>query len=392
MFGPGGSLEVDAVSVLFRTAPSGKESRSYPGDPNRIPSNSDLRSALSPGYYQAREALEVAAVVACVGMRAGAFAQLPLKSYRDKGGYSEEVPVQPDLLANPSTVVVPSVHKTQMSISRDIYGYAAGFIRAVDGAGYPSKVDWLCPDSQIVGEESPDGIDWRISGQPVDASMIVHIPSRWVLPGRPLGISPLEYSGLVDLARRARKFGTDWFVNGAMPSAILYSDDATLTADQADGILARMMARWSRRQPAVIGSGMKYEAVSVNADESQFLETMRQVSADIAISFNLPPERINAATGGKSEYANISQNQQQYLLDSINPDLVVIQEAFARYTPRGQFNRWVTGAFLQSDLKTRYESYQLGLTGQFITVDEVRVWEDLPPIKAPKTIAPEVPT
>jgi HK97 family phage portal protein len=371
-------VEVDRV-ILFKSSPAHTESRSSWVDPNRIPANSDVRTALSPGFYQAREALEVAAVVACVGMRAGAFAQLPLKSYRDRNGYSEEVPNQPDLLANPSNVVVPSVHKTQMSISRDIYGYAAGVIQAVDAAGYPAKADWLCPDSQIIGHEHPDGIDWRVGGQPIDAARIIHIPSRWVLPGRPLGISPLEYSGLVDLARRARKFGTDWFVNGAMPSAILYSDQE-MDSDAADGLLARMMARWSRRQPAVIGSGMKYEKVSVNADESQFLETMRQVSADIAISFNLPPERINAATGGKSEYANISQNQQQYLLDSINPDLVVIQEAFARYTPRGQFNRWVTGAFLQSDLKTRYESYGLGLAGEFITVDEVRAWEDLPPM------------
>jgi HK97 family phage portal protein len=364
------------VSVLFKSRPESAQIRS---DPNRVPSPSDMISELSPGYYNGRDSFEVAAVVACVGMRAGAFAQLPLRSYRDVNGIGEAVPTQPDLMVNPSAMVVPSVWKTQMSISRDIWGYAAGYIRAVDGAGYPSKVDWLCPDADVRAEEHVDSIDWRINGQIVDPSMIVHVPSRWVLPGRPLGICPLEYSGLVELARRAQSFGRDWFVGGGVPKGILYSDDV-LTQDQADGILARVKARWSRRQLAIIGSGLKYEQVSVKADESQFLDTMRQVSADIAISFNLPPERINAATSQGNEYANISQNQQQYLLDSINPDLVVIQEALGRYTPRGQYLRWQTGAFLRSDLKTRYETYQLGLDAEFITIDEVRAWEELPPM------------
>jgi HK97 family phage portal protein len=376
--GAGRGVEVEPV-ILFKSAPNRPESRSDWSDPNKIPGPLDMRSALSPGPYVARESLEVAALVACVGMRAGAFAQLPLKAYRDRDGFGEVVPSQPELMVAPSAAVVPSVWKTQMSISRDIWGYAAGYIRAVDAAGYPSKVDWLCPGSDIHAHEHVDGIDWRIDHQPVDASMIVHVPSRWVLPGRPLGICPLEYSGLVDLARRAQAFGRDWFVNGAMPSAILYSD-SEISSTEADSLLARMLQRWSRRQPAVIGSGMKYEAVSVKADESQFLETMRQVSADIAISFNLPPERINAATGKGNEYANISQNQQQYLLDSINPDLVVIQEALGKHTPRGQYLRWQTGAFLRSDLKTRYESYKVGLEGEFITVDEVRAWEELPPL------------
>lgn len=367
------------MSVLFRSA--GDAERRYYPTPTRIPSPGEVSAGgLTPPWYRGREAFEVAAMVACVGMRAGAFSQIPLKAYRDRDGFPEMVPVQPELLTHPSSVHAgQAIWKTQMSISRDVWGYAAGKIKAVDGAGYPSRVDWLCPIEDIQATEHTDGIEWSLGGQPVDRSMILHVPSRWVLPGRPLGICPLEYSGLVDLARRAQSFGRDWFINGGVPSSILYSDQE-LTPDQADSLLARIKSRWSRRQPAVIGSGMKYEQVSVNADESQFLETMRQVAADIAISFNLPPERINAATGKGNEYANISQNQQQYLLDSVNPDLVVIQEALAPHTPRGQYLRWNTAAFLRSDTKTRYETYAIGLDGEFITRDEVRAWEELPPM------------
>jgi HK97 family phage portal protein len=366
------------MSLLVRTAPA--PSRRFV-DPNVIPAPSATTGGV--GYrYVTEDAMRVAAVVACVGLRSGALAQIPLKSYVD-GPVSKLTEPQPELLVAPSSqrVVVPSVWKIQMSISRDIWGYAAGPIKAVDASGVPSKVDWVCP-TDIRTNVTAGRIEWWLAGQPIDSSLMFHVPSRWVSPGNPLGMSPLEHSGLVDLAKKAQDFGRDWFHNGAVPSAILYSDKE-LTGTQADDILTKMKARWSRRQPAVIGSGMKFEQVSVPANESQFIETMQRVAADIAISFNLPPSKIAAAvaSGGDIKYQNLEMSTQQYLMDSINPDLVVTQEVIGTYQRANTYLRWSTGAFLRADLKTRYESYKVGLEAEFLTVEEVRGWEELPPLK-----------
>lgn len=364
------------LDAIFRTAPAVSR-RSFAGVPS-IPSPGE---DYAPGYaYRSEDSFKIAAVVACVGMRAGAFAQIPLKAYRDRGNAPEMVPLQPELLVRPSDTVTPAAWKTQMSISRDIWGYAAGLITAVDGAGYPSRVEWLCPGEDIHAIERGLEIEWRVGNEVAPSSRIVHVPSRWVLPGRPLGISPLEYSGLVDLAKRAQDFGRDWFRNGAVPSSIVYSD-TTLTGEQADDLAATIKRKWRSRKPAVLGSGMRYEKISVAANESQFIETMRQAAADIAISFNLPPERINAASGSKNEYSNINSNQQQYLIDSINPDFVVIGEALERYTPRGQYLRWNTGAFLRSDAKSQFEMAEIGIRAKFWAPSEVRSTVlELPPL------------
>lgn len=345
-----------------------------------VPTN--LQSPTGGAYRVSSDAFRVAAVVACLGLRAGAMAQLPLKGYASTfGGESEALSPQPELLLFDPPSVVASVWKTQMSISRDIWGYAAGLIKASDGNGRPTLVEWVSPDRLTAKETDSSGqLVWRYNNVPIDPQMVMHIPSRWVMPGRPLGVSPLEKSGLVDIAIRAQEFGRDWFVNGAMPSAIVYSDDV-LTTSQADGILARLQSRWRRRQPGILGSGMRYEQVSVKADESQFLDTMLQTASDIAISFNLPPGKIHAAmTGSDVKYSNITQNTQQYLMDSINPDLVVIQESVSRYMRAGQTCRWETGAFLRSDTKSRYEAYSIGLSAGFLSVDEVRAKEDLAPL------------
>ena len=368
------------MSVTRRVAPApSRRTGNWSGfDQNTVPGP----TAVSSGSYRdvTDDAFRVAAVVACVGMRAGAFAQLPLRGFSDEGPNGVILKPQPDLFVRPSSLVVPAIWKTQMSISRDVWGYAAGQIRGIDAAGYVSNVDWVCPDIIKAWQDHVGGpLRWKFGSEEVDASMVFHVPSRWVKPGEPLGMSPLESSGLVELAKRAQDFGRNWFLNGAVPSAILYSDKE-LDSTQADDLLAKVVSRWRKRQPAVIGSGMKYEKVSVNANESQFIETMRQVASDIAISFNLPPERIGAAMGSKNEYSNIDMNQQQYLLDSINPDLVVIQEVFEWHMRPGTYARWQTGAFLRADLKTRYLSYQIGLDAGFLVPNEPRAWEELPPL------------
>lgn len=367
-----------------RTAPRPTEQRDIQTLPwvNGETVPTPLQSVSTYGY-STEDAFKIAAVVACVGMRAGAFAQLPLKGYQDTtGGYADLLAPQPELLVSPSSVVVPSVWKTQMSISRDIWGYAVAQITAVDAAGYVSKAEWLSPSVCRARQQFVGGpLEWTINGHPVDSSSLLHIPSRWVTPGNPLGMSPLEKSGLVSLAKMAQDFGRDWFLKGAVPSAILYSDKE-LTAAQADTLLERVYARWRRRQMAILGKGLEYKQVSVAANESQFLDTMRQASADIAISFNLPPSKINAATtsGGKIEYGNIDQNQAQFLIDSINPDLVVVQEVVTQFMRSGTDARWNTSAFLRSDLRTRYESYQVGLATGFLEKNEVRALEDMPPL------------
>lgn len=350
-------------------------------DPNIIPGPSMI--ANGPYRYSTVDAFSIAAVVACVGLRAGAFAQIPLKGYRD-GNIATLLPQQPELLANPSQMVVPSVWKTQMSISRDVWGYAAGLIKAVDAAGRPSKVDWWSPDDIRAWSDYTGGpLRWKFGSSEIDASLVFHIPSRWVSPGNPLGMSPLERSGLVDLAKRAQDFGRDWFRNGAVPSAIVYSDK-DLNGTQSDDLVNTLLTKWRTRKPAVLGTGLKYEKVAVAANESQFLETLQQTARDIAISFNLPPEKINAAVqSGSITYANREANVQQYLMDSVNPDLVIVSECHERHLRAGEIARWATGAFLRSDLKTRYESYAIGISNKFLEIDEVRAWEDLPAISAP---------
>ena len=325
----------------------------------------------------------MSAVSACVELRANYISQLPFDSYREgAGGTSVKVTPQPRVIVKPSARNVPrSAWMKQAQYARMLWGNATLYIGARDGAGYPTSLDVLPPWEVAFDRTSVlERLEVRVAGQPMPAEDVVIVPGQ-VRPGCTVGVAPLAASGLVELGRRAQDFGRDWFRNGAVPSSILYSDQA-MTSDDADAMVGRILEKWRNRKPAVLGSGLRHEKVSVAANESQFIETIRQNQAEIAIVLGIAPEAIGVSVSGSSvTYANREQNAQQVMLNTVNNDILLWQEVLYDIVPRPQFVRFSTGAFLRSDLKTRYESYSLGISSGFIVPNEARAWEDLGPME-----------
>lgn len=330
--------------------------------------------------YSAGEALKLSAVKACVRLRANLISQMPVCAYReDRDGYSVPVAVQPELISGPSPTVSRSGWFAQMSVSRDLWGNAFGAVLARDAAGYPTQVEWLRPDSVRASRESYAGrLAFTLDGQPFPAENMLLVPGM-LLPGSPFGVAPLEGTGLVELARRAQEFGSDWFKNGAVPSMVVTAAQE-LTAEQAEAIKSRLMSSWRNRSPGVVGAGLSVDAFDVKGDETQFLETIQAVQIQICQVFGVPPEEIGVSASGSSvTYANREQRTQAMLTNGLNADLVTIQEVLTGAVPRPQFVRFTTEALLRSDLKTRYEAHKLGIDGGWLSVEDVRRIEDLPP-------------
>ena len=337
------------------------------------------------------DALALSAVIACVNLRANTLAQLPLKAYRlGPDGLPVELARQPQLIEAPSSLP-RSQWLRQMSVSRDIFGNAFGMVVGRDAAGWPTALEWLDP-TKVTHKQPYAGapIDYTFNGKPLAATDLVIVPG-FPVPGSPLGISPLERSGLVELAHRAQDFGRDWLRNSAVPAAILYSDDV-LDVEQAERIRASVQSSWRKRRPAVLGSGLRYEKVGVDADESQFLETMNQVGRDVCRVYGIDPAWVGLGGSGSSlTYQNLTDRLTSLMSSTMNSELVLVQEVLTANLPRPQFVRFTTGAFLRSDLPTRFAAYATALASGFMTVDEVRELEDRGPLPAPTTPPPAAP-
>lgn len=321
------------------------------------------------------KAARLSTVWSCVRLIGTAFAQIPWNAYREDS--KEPIRPAPQILERPSGLVLPSAWRFQAAASLALWGNAYGRPTGQDRLGYPTGVEWLDPD-QVKASVQAGRKVYTYGGKP--SPDLFHVMFQ-PLPGLVTGTAPLEEAGLVELGREAQQFARRWFTEGATPSAILYSDQELEPEESrklADTLFNRLRRR---RRPVVLGSGLKYEQVSVAANESQFLETIRENRAEIAVAMGVPPELVGGAVGGSSvTYANREQRSIDLLTYCVNGYLVAMQDALSTVLPRGQVARPVTAAFLRSDTLARYQAHEIGIRARILTPNEARDVEDRVPL------------
>lgn len=80
-------------------------------------------------------------------------------------------------------------------------------------------------------------------------------------------------------------------------------------------------------------------------------------------------------------YSNIEQDWIGFVRFTLTKYLRKIEEALTTFTPRGQTVRFQISALLRSDTLTRYQAHQIALSAGFMTLNEVRAIESLPPLE-----------
>lgn len=323
------------------------------------------------------QAMRLSAVWSCVRLLADTVSTMPLHCYR-----GEDQITLPPLLTQPAAGQGRVDWLHQVMVSLLLRGNAYGLVTARSGATLlPAQIELVDPDQVQV--ERRDGVTtYRLAGQEVDPDDVWHVRA-YPVPGLPTGLSPVEYARQsIGLGLAAEKFGAQFFGSGATPSGVLQSE-VNLTTDQAEAIGARWRAlHEGRHKVAVLSKGLSFVPVSVAPEESQFLETQRFTVAQIARVFGVPPEMIGGESGGSLTYANVESRALDFLRYSVQPWLVRLEAALSALLPRQQSVKFNAGGLLRATTRERYEAHKIALDAGFLTIDEVRALEDLPPIGA----------
>lgn len=369
------------MSLLFR----GAETRSI-STADWIRGLDSTSKSLSGERVGFDTAIGLDAVAAVVGLFCDMAYMLPVDSFEQRDGPADPKVAHPLLVSSPSLTVDAPTWRSQAMVSWLLWGNAYGLIMARDNLGYPTMVEWLDPGSVTVTETSiTRQAAYEINGRAANADDILHVPGRFVRPGSRVGLVPLErFKETFGLALAARNFGARWFGDGAHPSALLTTDQP-VNQEQAATIKERFMAAVKgKREPVVMGAGMKYTPVQSTPADSELSLTRTEATIMVARSMGLSqPEMIGAASSGSSvTYANREQRAIDFLTFSADPWLVRFENLWERNTPPGQYSKFNRGALLRTDLSTRYASYKVGIDGKFLTPDEARELEDRGPLSA----------
>lgn len=360
----------------------------------------DLGVVAASGDY----AMRVGAVASCVRLIAQTVGALEWHLYErlDNGGRR---PVQPGntleqlLTVKPNAWQTPLEFKEQLQASLLIKGDGLAWInwtrgQARDDNGRRVLVDQatellpLDPDDVQVERATWKDAPRYYLRTPNDR---VELPADEVLHIRGLSFDGTRGRGVVRDAREAigvalgtQRYAQKFWKNDATPGVVLTTDQP-LTADQADEIRERFDDQHAQeaRRTAVLGRGAKIERLTLSAEDSQFLETRKFQRAEIAGLFLVPPHMIGDVDRSTSWGSGIEQQQIAFLAYTIGPWLARWEQAIARCLINREdryFVAFETDSPQWVALQQRYAAYATGRQWGWLSVNDIRGFENLNPI------------
>lgn len=200
------------------------------------------------------------------------------------------------------------------------------------------------------------------------------------------GVSVIQYAAeSIGWHRATELFGAAYFANGIHPSVILSLKNAL--SPEAYKLFKENLRRTfsgpeNAHEPFITDGELSIEKLTVQPDESQFVESLQHQVYEIARWIGVPPSKIGHLVHAGVR-ANVEQEAIAVIQDHVLPWVRRFEaEADAKLFRPGEkfFTRMDLSALLRGDNQSRAEFYSKMLVNGVFSVNEVREMEDMNPI------------
>lgn len=260
-----------------------------------------------------------------------------------------------------------------------------------DGSGRPTELRWMDPASTFPAREN---------GNMLYITLINNVYRR-LLKENVLHIHGLGYDGLtgysvfrlaadsLGLGIGAAKYESKFFANNARPSVMI--EVPGVLTEQAIKV---MRAQWdamhagldNAHKTGVLTNGAKVNAFSINARDSQLLETREFEIREVANWLGVPPHKLGDTT--RTAYASLEQENYSYLVEALDPWLCTWENecndkllSEAEKTNETRFVEFNRNALVRASFAERMAGYNTALQGGWMSRNEVRAKENMNPIE-----------
>lgn len=325
-------------------------------------------------------ALRHIAVWASTNRIADLISTLPWHGYQDVGGVSTRINERVQLIDEPDPEMDAIGWRRQVLISLLMRGNAYGLVLSRDRSFFPTEIRITHPDDwRIQRKGKLDPVQFYYENNEISPDEMWRV-SAYEIPGSPIGLSPLSYvAQAVGLGLAARQFGSEFFTEGATPSAVLINENQ-INEDVAKEAKRRWNDADNKREVRTLGHGWRYQQIQVAPEESQFLETIQANDAMIATFFGLRPEDIGAKSGDSMTYANVEQRNLATLIYPLHGWIQRIEGAINRALPGPVYVKANVDALLRVDASTRTNVEDKLVRMGAMSINEARALENRPPI------------
>lgn len=337
----------------------------------------------------ADSAIRMSTVYACVRLRADAVSSLPLSAYvrrgRNRLAYASVYGNQPAWVVRPNPETTRLEFFEQVVSSLDIHGNA--FVLTVrDGMGEVVELWPLHPDDVKITRSTENGsLVYTVRGadklqKVLTSKDVLHIPMFKQL-GSFLGLGPIAAARTaLGKAMAIDNYAASYFKNAANPGGVIQTP-ATMNAEQikemADGWKADHQGSSKAGAVGIITGGAEFKPLSINAQDSQMLESQKFSVEDIARLFRVPLTLLGHPVAGAMSYASVEANNLAFVQHTLRPILERLEQAFSQLLPESDgFVKFNLDALLRGTTSERYDNYAKGLQSGFLSLNDIRATED----------------
>jgi HK97 family phage portal protein len=328
--------------------------------------------------------LQSLAVHGCVNLITSTLSTLPRHTFTSDGDESVKVPA-PRWLERPSPEADWMTFVSQFTTSLLLDGNAYVAVRR-DAAFRTQELVAVHP-SRVTVQRAAEGAprEYLIDGA-VYRGELVHVPATIVRPNALKGLSPIDAAReAIGLEIAGREYGARFFGQGAHLSGVI-EVPGEMTDEQA-AVLARTFGAKhgglrKAHLPGVITGGGEWKPITVTPEQAQFLESRRFSASEIAsLVFLVDPAMLGIAQSGTSvTYANLESRGVHFVQFTMLPWISRLENLVTGLLPARQFLKLNVDGLMRADLKSRYEAHKIGIDAGFLTPNEARGLEDLPPM------------
>lgn len=332
-------------------------------------------------------AMRIGAALRGVSIIAGAVAGLPFKAYR-RADHTEFLGSALSSDTGPYTDFELWETSVAHMVSR---GFAALFkIRDRRGSitglfpVHPGRVGVQVEDDPVGGGRAFDLV-FTIDGKgPFTRYDVLYIPAL-SLDGI-TGLGPIGYAReTFNLALANEKAAAKLFGQGMLQRGFLTTDQ-DIDNEKAERLKTRWRAKMSgldnAHDVAIMDNGAKFNQLTLDPDDAQFLESRKFQVTEIARVLGIPGWMLNDQEKSTSWGTGMEQQFATFVKLTLKPYLQRIEQRVTReLLPSSAYAEFNVEGLLRGDSKARAAFYNAGITGGWLVPNEVRERENLQPVE-----------
>lgn len=353
-------------------------------------SGEDVIIGTQSGTYVTPDTVfKVNAIYSAVSLIADTISTLPLDAFIRVDGERRPFRPRPAWVTRPDVDLVskePFYNAVIVSMLLD----GNAFIRVYrDSQGKPLNLVVLNPTDVEVVRNGIGRVMFRVQSHDelLSSEQVLHIVDV-LKPGQIRGVSRVEaLKENFGLAIALESFAARYFGQGVtMAGHIEFPGNLSpeQAKDLSDAFSSRHGGFKKAHKVGVLSGGAKFVSDQVDNNAAQFIDSRRMAVEDVARAFNIPPHLLGLP--GTNTYSSVEQNNIAFTSMTLRPIVQKLEGAFstllsAEAGGENAFIRFSMDGLLRGDSNSRFAAYSNGLQSGWLTVNDVRRLEDLPPVE-----------